>query len=353
MYTITLEVNEMCNLNCTYCYLGKKTNATMSESIAYQALEIAFLNVERHKDRRLWVDFVGGEALISFMFLQRLTDFINEKALKKNIQVSYSMTTNGSIMNSEIMEWIIKNKIQIKLSIDGNQEIHDKNRMTLTGKGSYLKIIENINMFRECEQKTKNWLQVAHVITQNNYYAVFQSVKHLYNDLKFTVIDSSMDVTSRWSKEQLDLLAQEWEKVLCYYIQMKNSERPFLWGAIMDFFEYKNDYPNHSFCGAGIIQIYVKTNGNIYGCAANLGENGCIGHVTKGFSTKQIKELRKINLNSITCQKCEINEKCQSRKCIMNTLVYSENVNVNNPDRCYFEYKKLKLWDKYKHLLCN
>ena len=65
MYTITLEVNQICNLRCTYCYLGRKTNQKMSEQIAYKGLEIAFLNVERHRDRRLWVDFVGGEALLS------------------------------------------------------------------------------------------------------------------------------------------------------------------------------------------------------------------------------------------------------------------------------------------------
>ena len=325
----------------------------MTESIAYQALEIAFLNVEKHKDRRLWVDFVGGEALISFVFLQHLTDFINETALKRNIQVSYSITTNGSIMNFEIMKWIIENKIQIKLSIDGNQEIHDKNRRTPTGKGSYSQIIENINMFRECEQKTQHWIQAAHVITQNNYYAVFQSIKHLYNDLKFTVIDSSMDVTSRWSRDQLNLLAEEWEKVLCYYIQMKNSERPFLWGEIIDFLEYKNDNKNARFCGVGIVQIYVKTNGKIYGCAANLGENGCIGHVEKGFCTKRIEEIRKMTNCSTDCEKCKINKKCQSRKCIMNRLVYSGNTNMNNPNNCYFEHKKLALWEKYKHLICN
>ena len=52
MYTITLEVNQICNLRCTYCYLGRKTNQKMSEQIAYKGLEIAFLNAENHRDRR-------------------------------------------------------------------------------------------------------------------------------------------------------------------------------------------------------------------------------------------------------------------------------------------------------------
>ena len=314
----------------------------MSESTAHEALKIAFLNVEKHRDRRLWVDFVGGEGLISFDFLRRLTNFINNEALKRKIQISYSITTNGSIMNAEIMKWIIENKIQIKLSIDGIEEIHDKNRRTITGKGSYSRIIENISMFKECEQKTKRWIQVAHVITQNNYYATFQSIKHLYKDLGFTVIDSSIDLTSQWLKKQLDLLTAEWEKVLLYYIEMKKSERPFLWGVILDLLKYKGDYEKNNFCGAGLIRIYVKTNGKIYGCSANLGETGCIGDVEKGFFVSRIEEMKKAINNNGECQNCEIFKECQNRKCIMNRIAH------DRKDMCYFEYKKLELWDKYE-----
>ena len=101
MYTITLEVNQICNLRCTYCYLGRKTNQKMSEQIAYKGLEIAFLNAENHRDRRLWVDFVGGEALLSLSFLKHLVDYIEGQALKRNILVTYSITTNGTILNDE------------------------------------------------------------------------------------------------------------------------------------------------------------------------------------------------------------------------------------------------------------
>ena len=78
MYTITLEVNQICNLRCTYCYLGRKTNQKMSEQIAYKGLEIAFLNAENHRDRRLWVDFVGGEALFAYFLIDGRLDESSE-----------------------------------------------------------------------------------------------------------------------------------------------------------------------------------------------------------------------------------------------------------------------------------
>lgn len=148
MYTITLEVNQICNLRCTYCYLGRKTNQKMSEQIAYKGLEIAFLNAENHRDRRLWVDFVGGEALLSLSFLKHLVDYIEGQALKRNILVTYSITTNGTILNDEILAWLIKYRIHLKVSIDGDEETHNKNRKRIDGVGSYSNIIENCMYFK-------------------------------------------------------------------------------------------------------------------------------------------------------------------------------------------------------------
>ena len=145
MYTITLEVNQICNLRCTYCYLGRKTNQKMSEQIAYKGLEIAFLNAENHRDRRLWLDFVGGEALLSLSFLKHLVDYIEGQALKRNILVTYSITTNGTILNDEILAWLIKYRIHLKVSIDGDEETHNKNRKRIDGVGSYSNIIDHIS----------------------------------------------------------------------------------------------------------------------------------------------------------------------------------------------------------------
>ena len=141
MYTITLEVNQICNLRCNYCYLGKKTNQKMTEEIAYKGLEIAFLNAVKHKDRRLWVDFVGGEALLSFSFLKQLVKYIERQALERDIFVTYSITTNGTILNEEILEWLIRYKIHLKVSIDGDEETHNRNRKWIDGVGSYANII--------------------------------------------------------------------------------------------------------------------------------------------------------------------------------------------------------------------
>lgn len=347
MYTITLEVNQICNLRCDYCYLGEKSNQRMTEEIAHKSLQIAFLNVEKHRDRRLWVDFVGGEAFLSFPLLQNLVEYIEKEAKKRNVNVSYSATTNGTVMNKDMLEWLVKYRFQLKLSIDGNKETHDKNRKTLSGIGSYQSIMKNMHYFKEYEEKSSKYIQVAHVVTQNNYWETAKSVKHLVENLHFRIVDSSIDVSHSWTHEQLDELAQEWEKVLCYYIKKKRIGMEFLWAPVLDLMKYEGLPKCSGFCGVGLIQIYVKTDGKIYGCAANLKDSGCLGDVEKGFSVKKITAYRELALKDEICSNCSISQRCQSQKCIMNNLSYSENINEHNPDMCYFEQKKINLWEKY------
>ena len=322
----------------------------MSEQVARQGLEIAFLNAKKHKDRRLWVDFVGGEALLSFPFLQTLIDFIEEEAKKRMLFVTYSMTTNGTIMNREILSWLIKYNVRLKLSIDGTEQTHNKNRKTVSGKGSYQMIKGNLSYFREYEVKTRQCIQVAHVVTQNNYWEAFESVKFLVEELEFRVVDSSIDVTNSWKKQELDSLADKWEQILEYYMEKQRKGNPFLWEPILDFQRYEERAGKSGFCGVGLIQMYVKTDGKIYGCAANLGASGCIGDVEKGLSGKTIKEYRELSKNSDICSKCSIQKKCQNRKCIMNSLAYSGTIEEHNPDMCYFEWHKIRIWENYKRM---
>ncbi|MDC7291542.1 radical SAM protein [Blautia schinkii] len=345
MYTITLEVNQICNLRCTYCYLGKKTNQKMSEQTAYKGLEIAFLNVEKHRDRRLWVDFVGGEALLSFSFIKQLVEYIEEQALKRDILVTYSITTNGTILNDEVLAWLIRYKIHLKVSIDGDEETHNRNRKWIDGGGSYANIIENCTYFKEYEKNTKQYIQAAHVVTQNNYGKTFQSVCHLVENLNFRVVDSSIDVMHRWTTNQLDGLADEWEKVLCYYIKRQKEGKAFLWGPVLDLKKYGENNGKSGFCGVGLIQIYVKVDGRIFGCAANLEASGGIGDVDNGLSMERIKRLRRMGREGNMCSKCSFNMECQSKNCIMNSLAYSGTMGGHNPDMCYFEQKRRSLWE--------
>lgn len=111
--------------------------------------------------------------------------------------------------------------------------------------------------------------------------------------------------------------------------------------------KYGENNGKSGFCGVGLIQIYVKVDGRIFGCAANLESSGCIGDVENGLSMDRIKRLRKLEEEGTMCSKCNLYRECQSKNCIMNSLAYSGSIGGHNPDMCYFEQKKKSLWEAY------
>lgn len=348
MYTLTLEINQICNFKCSYCYLGEKNGKVMSEDVAYAGIDLALLNVQKHQDKRLWVDFVGGEALLSFEMICKIVRYIEKQILRKDITVNYSITTNGSIMNKEILRFFIDKKVHIKLSIDGDKMIHNRNRKLLSGKGSFELIEKNLISFKLYEKYTSINIQAAHVITHNNYKEIFYSVRYLVDKLGFNIIDSSLDNTEKWSRDELDILANEWEKIICYYLLKYKQKEPFLWGAILDMMKYEKSQ-KISYCGVGLVRIYVRYDGRIYGCAANLSESGLIGNVWSGFTIKRIEMLRNIQRGKGLCRECDFGVICNSKECIMNNLEYSGRTDKVKPNDCYFEKKIYNLWEKYKN----
>lgn len=347
MYKITLEINQLCNFDCSYCYLGDKSGKVMTRKIAMQGLEIAFLNAVKHKDRHLWVDFVGGEALLSFGLLQELSNYIDKEAELRGIVITYSLSTNGSILSPAILKWLVEKRVHIKLSIDGNIETHNRNRSLKNGMGSYNRIIEKLPYFKEFNKETGIRIQVTHVITHNNLSEIFQSIKHLVDNLEFEVIDSALDVTTNWSLKELEKMAYEWEKTVNYYIQKKRAGTPFIWGTVVDMQHYNSEKASCAFCGVGLTKIYVKVDGGIYGCAANLANTGLIGNVESGIMISQVKNYRDIILSGKTCKGCSAITRCLAKGCVMNNLSFSGYADVPNPTLCYLEKKKQSLWYKY------
>ena len=207
------------------------------------------------------------------------------------MEVKYSITTNGSIINQDILEWLIRKKVQVKISIDGGKEVQDKNRKYCDGSGTHDKIIDNIAQFHEYENRTKMRMQATHVVTRNNYEDLYNSVKYLVEDLEMQVIDSALDLSVEWNYEQLDFIAKEWEKVIEYNLMRIHKGKPFMWGLIID------------------MQQCLK------------------------------------------CNQCIFKRNCLAKICLMNRTRQENGDEIPNWVMCYLEEKKQTLWNKYKEYI--
>lgn len=123
MYNLTLEINQICNLKCRYCYLGDQNGKRMNIETAKLAINMALDIVARQKEKILYVNFVGGEVLLDFEMVRNVVKFIEEHNNIQNVKIVYSITTNATLLSEEIIDYICDKNFNIKISLDGKKRL--------------------------------------------------------------------------------------------------------------------------------------------------------------------------------------------------------------------------------------
>lgn len=135
--SLILLVAQDCNLRCSYCYAdeGKYYNSgKMDVNTAKKSVD--FL-IEKSASEKIGICFFGGEPLLNFELIKEVVGYCYKKEKETGKKFGFSMTTNGTLINNEIEEFIIKNHISIQISIDGDKKTHDANRYYNGKLGSY------------------------------------------------------------------------------------------------------------------------------------------------------------------------------------------------------------------------
>lgn len=339
MYTITLEINQVCNLSCKYCYLGEKSGSRMSFQTGIKAVDMAFEKVRAHKDRTLWVDFIGGEALLDFPLLQKLVDYCEKKNKSIGYKLLFSVTTNATVFNEEMLRFLTEKGFALKVSIDGKKEINDLNRVANSGGSVHDRIISNMGFIRRFEEKTGRLVQVTNVITHNNYEHYYDTLVYLTETLGFRAIDTAIDLFVRWTEEELRVLEENIRKSFGLFIQAAKENRGFRWefaDKLMGIKEsLQKERKKFYSCGAGIVSAYVRTDGGIFACPGNLDESVRLGNVEEGIVISKIRELREFNgINNEKCKECELTRYCTAQSCRMQNLAITGDVNEPIPVMC-------------------
>ena len=140
---LCLHIAHDCNLACRYCFAEEGEyhgdRSMMSFEVGKQALD--FLVENSGSRRNLEVDFFGGEPLMNFEVVKQLVAYGRSLEEKHSKKFRFTLTTNGVLLDDEVMEFANREMANVVLSIDGRKEVHDKMRPTRNGKGSYDLII--------------------------------------------------------------------------------------------------------------------------------------------------------------------------------------------------------------------
>ncbi len=135
---ILFNLGRSCNLNCIYCFIGDKRyeKTTLSFEVAKKALH----RVSAIKDGVKRVVFHGSEPLMNYQLIKDIVNYGN----KIDKEIKFSIQTNGTLLNSEVIDFLVEKKVYIGISLDGLEENHNKTRPFKNGRGSYDKVISNI-----------------------------------------------------------------------------------------------------------------------------------------------------------------------------------------------------------------
>lgn len=148
----TIEMTQQCNLRCTYCcYSGnyRDRRAHNTKEISYDTLQKTVEYIQRHYDEsaeEITICFYGGEALLA---RKKIEWMVSELRSIFKDKVRFSFSTNGLLLTEEVIDWL--NNVQnalVNVTIDGNRDMHDVHRRTVSGKGSYDIIIKNLRLFK-------------------------------------------------------------------------------------------------------------------------------------------------------------------------------------------------------------
>ncbi len=133
--SLTLILTEECNLGCVYCYGQENNTGRMSQATALRAIDWFVGQAGNVQD--LNVTFFGGEPLLMFPLMKKVADYALAKAKAASKEIAFQITTNGTLLDEEIIDFLKEYQVRVLVSLDGPKEIHDAQRPFPDGRGSY------------------------------------------------------------------------------------------------------------------------------------------------------------------------------------------------------------------------
>ncbi|MCR5185793.1 MAG: SPASM domain-containing protein, partial [Clostridia bacterium] len=288
--------------------------------------------------------FYGGEPLLKFKMIKDTIEYIN--GLSKKTSFKYSITTNGTLISEEIIDFFNNNNfIYIQYSIDGVEETHDKNRIYQNGKETFSVVSQNAKLLL---QRFKGKVIANKVITKNTLNTLPQDIAFLF-ELGFKEIYTLMDYRSNWNDDDIIVLKEKLIEVSKIYANEMMKENDVV---IPVFDEKINSFINDSYncnenCSMGMKTINVGVDGNFYPCMQFVGNNKyIIGNCSDGIDIKARIDLVNNSKKEIDiCKGCDLRKRCK-HTCPCKNYALTGDVNGLSPVICEFERILIEISDK-------
>ncbi len=345
---LCLHIAHDCNLACRYCfaeegeYHGRR--AIMSYEVGKKALD--FLVANSGNRTNLEVDFFGGEPLMNWEVVKQLVAYGRSLEEEHHKKFRFTITTNGVLLNDEILEFVNKEMGNMVLSIDGRKEVHDRMRPHRGGQGSYDEIVPKFKKAAESRGQMNYYVRG----TYTHYNTDFaKDVLHLA-DLGFKQISVEPVVAPETEdyairEEDLPQLLAQYDELAEEMIKRRKEGNGF------NFFHFMIDLEGGpcvakrlSGCGSGTEYLAVTPWGDLYPCHQFVGnEDFLMGNVDEGVLRTDIRdEFKQCNVYAKEkCKDCFAKFYC-SGGCAANSYNFTGNVNGSYDIGCELQRKRIE-----------
>ena len=347
---VCLNIIHGCNLRCKYCfadegeYHGHK--GVMSVETAKKAIDYV---IKRSGPRKnIEIDLFGGEPTLIMDTIKEIIKYARENEAKWNKNIRFTMTTNATLLNDEMMEFMDKEMGNIILSLDGRKEVNDKVRIKPDGSGSYDDILPNIKKMISKRTKGKTYY-VRGTFTRNNvdfYEDVVSMLNEGFREISIepVVLEEGHPLAIR--EEDLPEIFANYDKL---YNEMARRKREGK--DEFTFYHFNIDlqggpcvYKRISGCGSGFEYVAITPQGDVYPCHQFVGkEEYKLGSIFDDTYDAELgKKFKKAHIyNKPKCRECWARFYC-SGGCQANNVNFNGDMNIPYEIGCKMQKKRIE-----------
>ena len=316
--TAVLNVTNQCNLSCAYCYeysedkIVDTTNGAqpkfMSEETARQSVDLLFR--ESGDNAVVHVSFFGGETLMNFPVLSRVVPYAREQAAAHGKRVEFNLTTNATLLTSEMIGFLADHDISVTVSIDGPREMQDRFRVFHDGRGSYDVMLPRVKELLRRHRSRPIGARVTLTSQVNDILGIYH---HLTEEIGFQEVGVAPVTTSpgrdyALGESGFDQMVTEFKALADEFLETAVAGRHHGFSNVTETLAevhkgVSKPYP----CGAGLGLVGVSTGGDVALCHRFAGsDEHKLGSVTDGIDREvQTAFLERHHLaNKTDCHTC-------------------------------------------------
>jgi len=292
---LCLHVAHTCNLNCGYCFASqgkyRGERALMSFEVGKQALD--FLVANSGTRRNLEVDFFGGEPLMNFEVVKQLVDYARSIEAEHGKRFRFTLTTNGMLIDDEVIDFANREMSNVVLSLDGRKEIHDRCRVDYAGNGSWERIVPKFQRLVEKRNGKNYYMRGTFTHANPDFLEDIKVMLDLgFNELSMEPVVCAEDDPASLTKDDLPVVMRQYEELAKLMLERRKAGKPFT------FYHYMLDltggpciYKRISGCGSGTEYMAVTPWGDLYPCHQFVGEERFkLGDIWQGVTNVPVQQ---------------------------------------------------------------